>query len=145
MIHKMLNKVEVTVVQLLLMGSVLLTSSSLDAASPRINYLLYCTGCHGATGAGSPGNVPTLRDELGRMLSVPEMRSYLVRIPGASQAPISDAELAEVINWVLEEFNADTLPANFERLNTAEVSEARKSPLADPLKYRTQFWKTYDN
>lgn len=119
-------------------------SSSLYGASPRINYLLYCTGCHAADGAGSPPNVPTLRDELGRMISVPEMRSYLVRIPGASQAPISDGDLTEVINWILHEFNADTLPQNFEEFTEQEVSKARSNILADPLKYRAEYWKTYD-
>jgi len=129
-----------TVVLIALLG----VNSSVIAASPRINYLLYCTGCHAADGAGKPPNVPSLRDELGRMISVPEMRSYLVRIPGASQAPISDADLTDVINWLLHEFNSDTLPANFEEYSEEEVSTARKNILADPLKYRAEHWKTYD-
>lgn len=79
------------------------------------------------------------------MLAVPEMRGYLVRVPGASQAPLSDADLADVVNWILKEFNADTLPENFRQLTTAEVSEAREYPLADPLKHRIQFWKNYEN
>jgi len=119
-------------------------NSFVFAASPRINYLLYCTGCHAADGAGKPPNVPSLRDELGRMISVPEMRSYLVRIPGASQAPISDADLTDVINWLLHEFNSATLPTNFEEYTVDEVSRARRDILADPLKYRAEHWKTYD-
>lgn len=114
------------------------------AASPRVNYLLYCTGCHAADGAGKAPNVPSLRDELGRMIAVPEMRSYLVRIPGASQAPISDAELTDVINWLLHEFNSGTLPTNFEDYTIDEVSNARRNILADPLRYRAEHWKSYD-
>lgn len=121
----------------------LFISLSLQAASPRINYLLYCTGCHGSTGVGSPPNVPTLVGELGDMMSVPEMRDYLVQIPGASSAPIDDEELTEVINWILYEFNSETLPANFKDLTIEEVSEARKNVLADPLKYRITHWKPY--
>jgi len=119
-------------------------SVNVFAASPRINYLLYCTGCHAADGAGKPPNVPSLRDELGRMISVPEMRSYLVRIPGASQAPISDADLTDIINWLLHEFNSNTLPANFEEYTIDEVSNARRNILADPLRYRSEHWKSYD-
>ena len=119
-------------------------SVNVFAASPRINYLLYCTGCHAADGAGKPPNVPSLRDELGRMISVPEMRSYLVRIPGASQAPISDADLTDIINWLLREFNSNTLPANFEEYTIEEVSNARRNILADPLRYRSEHWKSYD-
>jgi len=118
-------------------------SANVLAASPRINYLLYCTGCHAADGAGKPPNVPSLRDELGRMISVPKMRSYLIRIPGASQAPISDADLTDVINWLLHEFNSDTLPANFEEYTVDEVSSARRNILADPLRYRAEHWKSY--
>jgi len=113
------------------------------AASPRINYLLYCTGCHGVTGEGSHPNVPTLVGELGLMMTVPEMRNYLVQIPGAATAPIDDSELTEVINWILDEFNSETLPQGFNYLSTEEVSAARKDVLADPLKYRITHWKAY--
>ncbi|MFT6093083.1 MAG: hypothetical protein ACJA2Q_000976 [Pseudohongiellaceae bacterium] len=116
---------------------------SLLAASARINYLLYCTGCHGITGEGSPPNVPTLVGELGDMIQIPEMRNYLVQIPGAASAPINDMELTAVINWILHKFNADTLPNDFEDMTTSEVSKARKNVLADPLKYRITHWKDY--
>ena len=122
-----------------------LLSTSAFAASPRINYLLYCSGCHLVNGEGKPPNVPTLREELGNMVNVEEMRSYLLRIPGASQAPINDAELAEVINWVLQEFNANTLPSGFEKYTGEEVSEARKHVLADPLSYRAEYWRAYSD
>jgi cytochrome c553 len=123
----------------------LLCSNSLNAASPRMNYLLRCTGCHGATGAGSPPNVPTLVGELGRMLSVPQMREYLLRIPGASQALLSDSELADVMNWMLEEFNADTLPESFSKYTAAEITRSRGNVMADPLKYRIEFWGPYSD
>ena len=133
-----------TIVNIASLFILISANGSLYAASPRINYLLYCTGCHAAGGAGKPPNVPTLRGELGRMIAVPEMRSYLVRIPGASSAPISDAELSEVINWLLYEFNSDTLPADFEEYSEEEVARARKDILADPLKFRAEHWKSYD-
>jgi hypothetical protein len=126
-----------------LVGFFVLFPALAQATTPRINYLLYCTGCHGAAGEGSHPNVPTLVSELGRMMQVPQMRNYLVQIPGASSAPIDNAELTQVINWILQEFNADTLPANFQPLTEAEVSAARKNVLADPLKYRITHWKPY--
>ena len=123
----------------------LIASDPVAAAGPRINFLLYCSGCHRPGGEGKPPHVPTLHHELGRMLAVPQMRAYLVRIPGATQAPINDAELTAVINWVLEEFNAETLPPDFEYLSGEEVTAARKNILADPLKYRARYWKAYPN
>ena len=122
----------------------LLTSNTVFAASPRIDYLLYCSGCHRPTGEGYPPNVPTLHDELGKMLSVQQMRSYLVRVPGSNNAPIDDEALAGVLNWILQEFNADTLPDGFQKLSTEEVGAARPNLLADPNKYRESYWKAYD-
>ncbi len=114
-----------------------------SAASPRINYLLHCSGCHLPGGEGAPPNVPTMHDVLGRMMAVPQMRSYLVRVPGSAQSALSDTDLTAVVNWVLTEFNAKTLPADFEPLTRDEVATARKSILADPLKYRIQHWRNY--
>ena len=121
-----------------------LFSTSLFAAPPRINYLLYCSGCHRPAGEGNPPNVPTLHNELGLMMSVEEMRGYLARVPGSAHAPITDFELAEVLNWVLQEFNASTLPAGFKQLSVEEVTKARAQILADPNQYRADFWKAYD-
>lgn len=132
-----------TALRLILLSAVIMLPVATLAATPRINYLLYCTGCHGVSGEGSHPNVPTLVNELGRMMQVPAMRNYLVQIPGASSAPIGDGELTQVINWILQEFNSETLPANFIPLSEAEVSEARQNVLADPLKYRITHWKPY--
>ena len=114
------------------------------AASPRTNYLLYCSGCHRPMGEGKPPNVPTLHDELGKMMSVNAMRGYLARVPGSAHAPISNSELTEVLNWLLAEFNAETLPENFKELTVKEVTEARTKVLANPNKYREDHWKAYE-
>ena len=121
-----------------------LVTHSVFAASPRINYLLYCSGCHRPLGEGNPPNVPTLHNELGLMMSVQEMRGYLARVPGSAHAPITDAELTDVLNWMQEQFNADTLPEDFKKLTVEEVTKAREESLADPNQYRADFWKPYD-
>ena len=48
-------------------------------------------------------------------------------------------------NWVLEQWNSDTLPATFEPFSLEEVSAARKNILADPLRYRIENWKDYSD
>ncbi len=128
----------------LLLAIALAAGNAASGASPRTNYLLYCSGCHLPSGIGNPPNVPSLHDELGRMMAVGEMRPYLVQVPGSSQTPLTDADLAAVVNWVLEEFNAGTLPADFRPFTAEEVAAARESILADPLEYRIRHWKDYD-
>lgn len=113
------------------------------SASPRINYLLHCSGCHLPGGQGNPPNVPTLHQELGRMMRVAEMRTYVVRVPGSAYSSLSDEELTAVANWILEEFNAETLPADFEPLSKEEVTRARQNSLSNPLQYRIEHWRNY--
>ncbi len=108
-----------------------------------MDYLLHCSGCHMPDGTGLQDVVPTLHDIIGRMVAKPEGRSYIVRVPGASQAPINDEKLTEVINWMLTEFSSDTLPKDFKPLTVKEVGRARRQLLADPLKYRAAFFPGY--
>ena len=102
----------------------------------RANYLLACRGCHLADGSGVPPEVPSLRNTLGPLAASAEGRDYLVRVPAVLQSRLSNEKLAEVLNWVLTEFNAETLPVDFRPLTTAEVTAARKQILADPIGYR---------
>jgi hypothetical protein len=120
--------------------SLLLVLTGPAAAGPHSDYLLHCAGCHRPDGTGLPPEVPSLAGPLGPVAASPEGRDYLARVPGAAQAPLTDAELAAVLNWVLEEFNADTLPASFTPLEAGEVGKSRTRVLADPLKARNQLW-----
>ncbi|MBI2993078.1 MAG: hypothetical protein HYY48_02740 [Gammaproteobacteria bacterium] len=97
----------------------------------RIDYMLNCQGCHQPDGAGSPGAVPRLRDHLGGFVRVPGGREYLVRVPGAALSALDDAGLAAVLNWMLRDFSAAELPADFVPYDAAEVGRLRREPLAD--------------
>jgi mono/diheme cytochrome c family protein len=106
--------------------------------SPAANYMIHCMGCHLADGAGSPPDVPDVRGEMGRMLSVEGGREYLVQVPGAAQAPISDAELAAIVNYMLETFSAETLPDDYRPLTVDEVAEWREHWLPDVARVRQE-------
>ncbi len=108
-----------------------LTVQAGESYSPRINYILQCQGCHLADGAGTPGKVPALKNEVGRFLQVPGGREFLIRVPGTSQSALSDAEVAGVLNWILENFSNEQLPADFVPYSTMEISRHRQPPLAN--------------
>ena len=117
--------------------AVLLLSGVVDAADDaHARYLLHCRGCHLANGMGVPPDVPTLVGEIGRLVATPVGREYVVRVPGVSQSGLDDEGLAVVLNWILETFNADTLPAEYRPYSAGEIAEARRKVLADPLRYR---------
>lgn len=104
----------------------------------RANYVLACRGCHLVDGSSVPPEVPSLRDTLGQFTTSAEGRAYLVRVPGVAQSRLNDAEIAEVINWVLIEFNAASLPKNFRPFTAREVAAVRNDTLADPVGYRSK-------
>jgi mono/diheme cytochrome c family protein len=112
-------------------------------ADPKADYLLHCGGCHRPDASGVPPSVPPLAGALGRIAATPEGRDYIVRVPGASQTPLSDEALAAVMNWVLLTYNADTLPAGFKPLSGREVGRSRKNVLADPQQMRETLWPDY--
>ena len=120
--------------RLLLMLS--LAACATSAADPQTDYLLYCRGCHLANGESVPPDVPTLVDEIGRIVSVPGGREYVIRVPGVSQTAMNDEQLAAVLNWVLAEFNADTMPDKFLPYTAEEVGAQHIRVLIYPLKYR---------
>jgi hypothetical protein len=118
------------------LGAIAVTAS----ADPRADYLLHCAGCHLTDARGVPGAVPSLAGPLGRLVSSPAGRDYIARVPGAAQAPISDEGLAAVLNWLLLEFNRDSLPRDFKPLRGSEVARSRSQVLADPLRLRNELW-----
>ena len=97
----------------------------------RQNYILNCQGCHLPDGSGSEGNVPKMNDFVGYFLHVPGGREFIVQVPGAAGAPISDQELADVMNWMLLNFSKNELPDPFVPYNAEEIAKLRKEPLID--------------
>ena len=123
---------------LLLLIAGLFASSGQAVADPHTDYLLYCRGCHLHTGDAVPSaSIPSLHD-LAPLLETREGRDYLIRVPGVAQSGMNDERLAAVLNWVLTNFNSDSLPNGFEPFTTEEVSQARPKVLADPLKARAE-------
>ncbi len=126
-----------------LLPVVLCLCPALAAADQLAVYMLHCGGCHLADGRGNPPEVPSLRDDLGRIVQVEGGRDYLIRVPGVAQAPVSNQALADSLNWVLSQFNGATLNPEFRQLSAEEVAAARSHILADPLKRRQQIWQRY--
>lgn len=98
-------------------------------------YMLHCMGCHG-DGQGVPGKIPALRDSLGLYLRAPEGREFLMRVPGASNSPLSDQALAEVLNWMLMRFSANQLDASFLPYTGSELASHRRPALAEVVAHR---------
>jgi mono/diheme cytochrome c family protein len=107
-------------------------------ASPQQDYVLYCMGCHGPQAEGVPGKVPPLAHALGRYMRTPAGRNYVLRVPGAANSVLSDAQLAGVLNWLAQTFDAAELSGNVPLFTAAEVTGLRHSPLPSVLATRRE-------
>jgi mono/diheme cytochrome c family protein len=106
-------------------------------ASPEQNYMLYCMGCHGPQAEGVPGKVPPLAHALSRYMRSPAGRNYILRVPGAANSVLSDAELAAVLNWVAQTYDAKELSGGVPLFTATEVSSLRHVPLTSVLATRS--------
>ena len=102
------------------------------AASPKSDYMIHCMGCHRLDGQGMPPEVPAFDRMLGEIITRPEGRSYLIQVPGASQSPLGDEQLARVLTWILREFSSTSLPGDFQDISLQEVQKFRPFTLENP-------------
>jgi mono/diheme cytochrome c family protein len=108
---------------------VLALAAASAAASPELDYMLHCQGCHLPDGRGKPGAVPSLADSVGRFAALPGGREFLVRVPGSAQSPLDDAALAALLTWMVRRFGP--VPPGFEPFSAREVGRLREPPLTD--------------
>jgi mono/diheme cytochrome c family protein len=109
----------------------LLAPTAARATDPHTNYMLDCMGCHQANGAGVPGKVPDMRSVLPVLSGTVAGRRYLIEVPGVAQAPLSNAELANLINWMVHNLGDLTRQQHFTRFAPAEVAAYRQTPLVE--------------
>jgi cytochrome c553 len=121
-------------------AAALLAAASLArpaAAGPEQDYVLYCMGCHGVNAQGVPGRIPPLAGALARFMRTSAGRNYVLRVPGAANSVLSDAQLAAVLNWLAERYRNPEDPRP-EPFTVQEVAAVRRAPLADVKARRSE-------
>ena len=96
--------------------------------SVGVNYQLQCAGCHLGNGMGSAANdTPRMTGFVGNFLKVPGGREFLVRVPGMSQSALNNAQLADLLNWLMREdgMAGKSRPADYQPYNADEVAALR--------------------
>jgi len=107
-----------------------------QADSPSFAYLLHCAGCHLEDGSGDPPAIPDLRTDLGLLLDSPEGRSYVVRVPGITDATLTPEKMAELLTWMVRQFYPDR--TDLTPFSAEEVLAGRENPLYDPVSHRNR-------
>jgi hypothetical protein len=113
-----------------------------------VNYQLQCAGCHLGNGMGSPVNdTPRLTGFVGNFLKVPGGREFLVRVPGMSQSALNDAQLADLLNWLIrkEGLAGKSTPADYQPYSAEEVAALRHQAMLNLPGTRAELIKTMRN
>jgi cytochrome c553 len=112
------------------LAALLLTGmlTAAHAHEPQTDYNLHCMGCHTPDGSGIAGRVPPIRETLSAFSRTAQGRRFLVQVPGVAQAQLSDAELAQLLNWMIANLSAHK-PRQFTPYGAREVARYRAQPL----------------
>jgi hypothetical protein len=100
-----------------------------QAHDVETNYRLYCMGCHVADGSGLEGKVPSIRGTLVPLAQHPEGRQFLVQVPGVAQSPLSNADVAALLNWMIANLAARPASRPIAAFTPYEVARYRAKRL----------------
>ena len=103
-----------------------------DPAQARLDYIENCGGCHGVNGDTVPAHLPELQGRVGWFMCTPEARAYLLRLPNVAHSRIRDnAELADLMNFVIFVLGEGSVPAGTKPFTAAEVERERPHALTN--------------
>ena len=133
----------------LLAGGALLALATLDYAADtagpgaRDKYILFCAGCHGMDGEGGGGGggmklITPFVPSIGVFLNDPQGRVYLANVGGVTSAGMTEAETAQVLNYIVSVFGAASTPKPFVPYTPEEIRALREKRVDDPLTLRKE-------
>jgi len=110
-------------------------AAEINDARAKFNYQMLCQGCHTPDGTGAK-DVPKIKGFIGNFLTTSKGRDYLVRVPGSANSALNDADLAEVLNWMILNMGGDSVPENMQHYTAEEVAKLRRHALFEVVEYR---------
>lgn len=118
--------------QSLSIGSVVAApQTAINEDRARYHYQMFCQGCHTPDGSGVNA-VPPLKGMMGVFLRSQRGREFMVQVPGSATSKLDDTQLAEVLNWCIENFSASSLiNGDYLPYTADEVGRLRQSPLQE--------------
>ncbi|WP_292942296.1 cytochrome C [Novosphingobium sp.] len=101
-----------------------------DPELAQSDFIEQCAGCHGVRGTTAPAHLPEIKDRVGWFMCTPESRAYLLRLPNVAHSRITDnAQLADLMNYVVFVLGGKSVPAGTKPFTGEEVAHERQFPL----------------
>ncbi len=105
-----------------------------QAARNHFNWQMNCQGCHHPNGEGNAArDIPPL-EALETFQRLPEGRAFLIQVPGMSRSKLSDEELTQMANWMMEEFATPQTDEDWQPYSVREVARLRRSPITEGVR-----------
>lgn len=124
---------------LALLLAALLPAAPARAQSAHIDYMLKCSGCHGADGSGTPDRgIPDFRGYVDGFGRTEAGRTYVMHVPGVVNSSLPNARIAAVMNYVIASFGAPGTRSGVPPFTTEEVDRLRAVPVPDVVAYRRE-------
>ncbi|OYU35354.1 cytochrome C [Novosphingobium sp. PASSN1] len=102
-------------------------------ANPELaqsDFIEQCAGCHGVRGTTVPAHLPEIKDRVGWFMCTPGSRAYLLRLPNVAHSRLTDnAQLADLMNYVVFVLGGKSVPAGTKPFTGEEVAHERKFAL----------------
>jgi len=64
------------------------------------------------------------------MSYLPQGREFLIRVPGVAQAPLSDEDIAALLNWMARNMSDIRIGPGFKDYSAGEIHRQRSRPLS---------------
>lgn len=111
-------------------GPSVLAQDAPQLSQVQADYLEHCGGCHGIEGVSAAAVVPTLRHRAGYFLCTQSGREYIARLPSIATSTLSDAAVAQLLNFVAFDVgDAAGLVSGPQQYSAAEIHLLRRKPL----------------
>lgn len=105
-----------------------------QAGRNHFNWQMNCQGCHHPNGEGNAArDIPPL-EALEKFQRLPEGRAFLIQVPGMSRSKLSDEELTQMANWMMEEFTTPQTDEEWQPYSVREVARLRRSPITEGVR-----------
>lgn len=106
-------------------------------SSAKSLYILKCSGCHGVSGMGAPEvGIPPFPGFIAPLARHPDGRVYIAHVPGVISSRLSDEQLVDVLNYVIEEWSGEDDLASTPLFTTEEFTRLRAVPVTNVVEFR---------
>jgi hypothetical protein len=100
-----------------------------EFTSAQSDYIEHCGGCHGLAGDSAPAAIPVLRQRVGYFMCSEAGRDYLLQLPNVAFSPTDNAQLADLMNYVVFGLGGSSTPRGARPFTEADVARLRPHPM----------------